>query len=263
MLNKTELPENILNDVSGVVHSAGQIVNSYFGKKLQQVDKADGYATAADLESEKLLISGLSKILPQATFLAEESGKSAGDGEFCWVIDPLDGTTNFVQGLPYFCVSVALTKNSVPVLGVVYNPLSDELFAAQQGVGAFLNRAPISTSTRDDMKKCFFGVSFSYHTSDDYQRSWKAARLIRGKSFSMRHMGSAALDLAHVACGRLDGTFFEKLHWWDVAAGLCIANVAGAIATDFKGKSIDLGFDSCIVAPEKVHVKMLDLLKKC
>lgn len=256
-----KLNKQFLEDVAGSVRTAGHIVANYFGKDLQQIAKSEGHATQADLETEQCLINKLTTLFPQAAVLAEESCNQAQQAEYCWVIDPLDGTTNFSRGLPYFAVSVALTKNNWPILGVIYNPVLDELFYGATGLGLYCNGKLLLPLVGRVMGQSLIGISFSYQTADDYKSLWLAAQAVRAQAYSVRQFGSAALDLAHLAAGRIDGVFFKSLHWWDVAAGLCLAEVAGAKISAFDGGKIAQKFDSCVVSAPTIHTQMVSLLK--
>ncbi len=185
--------------------------------------------------------------------LAEESGSLAGaDAEFRWVVDPLDGTTNFAHGLPIFCVSIALEARGRRALGVIYDPMRDECFAARAGAGATLNGAPIAVSAAQTLESALGGTGFPYDVMDAPEETlrWFAPLLPRLRG--VRRLGSAALDLAYVACGRLDLFWEAKLHAWDVAAGILIVEEAGGRVTDFAGGSV--GIDPVQTAASNGHV---------
>lgn len=244
-----------------IVRQAGDILLSYFGNSLSCKDKAGaGFVTEADLAAEKFLIDKLSKVLPEAAFFAEESGIN-GDGDYCWVIDPLDGTTNFAHKIPYFCISVALTYKQEPILAVIYQPILKEMFTALKNKGAFLNDNPIKISNVTDFGRSFLVIGIPYETNEDYyKRFLEDISKIMKSAYAFRHFGAAALDLAYVACGRFDAIFFEDLSWWDFAAGMLMIHEAGGITSDFANKPILSTSRSFVGANKDMHGILLQLL---
>jgi myo-inositol-1(or 4)-monophosphatase len=255
--------KDIASLVEPIIRNAGQIIRSYFHKRLtwQEKENDGGFVTEADLASENYLIQALTSIISGASFFAEESGKKKGSGPYCWVIDPLDGTTNFAHGLPYFCISVALTYEDIPVFGMIYQPLLDELFYATKGKGAYLNGTKIQTSSPPFEKSLIaIGLPYAKHRSYDYllENAWVIAR----QAYAIRHFGAVALDIANVAAGRLDAVVFEDLGWWDAAAGIILVTEAGGIATDFQGKNVGPDYRSFIACgSSELQAKLVDLLK--
>lgn len=219
--------------VQDVVRQAGAIILSYYRKNLTHHTKQDGsFATEADLASEKFLIERLGVLIPGASFFAEESGVTQGN-DYCWVIDPLDGTTNFARCLPYFCVSVALTHKGQRLLGVVFNPLLDELFYAAQGYGAFLNGNRLQVHQEKKLARACIGFSLPYekkHTS-----LCNLVCQIEPRVYTCRVMGAAALDIAYCAAGRFDATIFDGLFWWDVAAASLLVEEASGVVSELNG----------------------------
>lgn len=250
--------KNWLPILEPIVKKAGEIVLSYFGKPLKYIKKAQGFATEADLASEQFLITSLKKVFPQAGIFAEESGIN-NPSEYMWVIDPLDGTTNFARGISYFCVSIALSHNEVPVVGIIYNPISEELFFAQYNNEAVLNSKKIKVSTPRKFSQALIGLGLGYNPRKRSKRVDAAQYIIR-QAAGVRHMGAAALDLANVACGRLDGVLFGGLGWWDVAAGKIIIERAGGMITDFQGNSIKPDFKTCMAGGDMVYKELLKQL---
>jgi myo-inositol-1(or 4)-monophosphatase len=204
----------------------------------------------------------LAGLLPGAQFFAEESGaRGDGDAPYCWVIDPLDGTTNFAHGLPYFCISVALTYQGTPVFGMVYQPLTRELMHAQTGHGAWLNGERIRTSSLP-FEQAVIALGLPYIKRQEYDELVSKGREIARQAYAVRHMGAVALDLAYVACGRLEGSILRKLGWWDIAAGVVLVSEAGGAVSDLEGRSVNADYTSCIASNTlDVHQKLLDLLK--
>jgi len=248
---------DLIQQIEPIIKEAGTILVSYFQKSFNYKLVDGHYVTDADLKSEQFLKRSLGEILPQASFIAEESGKS-GDSEYCFVIDPLDGTTNFVQGIPYFCISVALTFNNQPILATVYDPLRDEFFFAQRGLGAFLNGNKINISNKRRFSDCCIATNISYLIKDINQLS--GLLKVRNNALTMRVMGSAALDQAYVACGRLDGAFFNELKWWDVAAGMLLIGESGGIVTDFGYDEITPDFKSYVAGQEEIYNQLIKFL---
>ncbi|MCF7899894.1 inositol monophosphatase [Candidatus Babeliales bacterium] len=223
-------PELVLQ-VEGIIKEAGELLCSYFTKTVERNVKSDGsFATEADIASEKFLIQKLAPLIKDAGFIAEESGEKKAP-VYNWVIDPLDGTTNFAQGLPYFCISVALTKNDIPLFGVIYQPLLKEYFYALQGCGAFLNGKKIAVSNRKKIDESIVIVATPYVKSKEF---FKSMNSVEHKVYTFRTFGAAALDQAYCAAGRADIVMFQDLSWWDVAAGMLIIQEAGGVASTFQ-----------------------------
>ncbi len=238
--------------VEPVLKRAGSIVFSYWNKPLQLHMKQEGFYTQADIASEQFLIKELGTLLPEATMWAEESGMEASnESGYRWVIDPLDGTTNFAHSIPYFCISVALTYNDIPVFGAIYSPITDELFHAQAGNGAFLNGKPIRVSDSGSVSKAIIGFGLAYKNSQRVPVV-DLAQKMADKAYGVRHLGAVALDLAFVAAGRLDGVVFTNLSWWDVAAGVLLIQEAGGRVATFEGAPIGPDFKTCIGGDERI-----------
>ena len=247
--------------VEPIMCKAGDILLSYQAKQLTRTQKEEhGFVTEADLASEQFLISELSKIMPEASFCAEESGISGSTtSDYSWVIDPLDGTTNFSYGLPYYCISVALTYRDEPQFGMIYQPLLGELFYAQKGMGAFLNGQPITVSAPEDFNKSLIAVGLPYPAQERVNMVGMAQQ-VAGKAHGIRHFGAIALDLAYVAAGRLDGVMFGGLAWWDVAAGMLLIQEAGGLVSDFQGNQLNPAYRTCIGGGPMVHATVKDIV---
>lgn len=245
--------------VEAAVRKSGKILLSYFNTALDLHHKKDGsFATDADLASERYLIESLSKVLPEAGFYAEESGIT-NPSEYMWVIDPLDGTTNFAQGIPYFCIAVALTRNDERILGVVYQPCLDELFYAAKGCGATLNGKKIEVSKKKEFSQAVIGCSLS-HSID--HKLYNAISLLEPKVYSVRLMGASALDIAYCASGRFDGVFFGELCWWDIAAGSLVLEEAGGQVSTRDEQLLTNQARSFIGGPELIYKELAPLIKK-
>lgn len=189
-----------------------------------------------DKTAEERLVAGLSEILPQATFVTEESTIENKISEYYWIIDPLDGTTNFLHGIPHFSISVALIYNEKPIIGIIHDVMRSECYVAVTKQGAFLNDEPIKVSQSQNILTSVLGMGFPYSQYGSMEKVAKALHYFLYKARGLRRMGSAALDLAYVAAGRLDGFYEVNLNAWDVAAGICIVKEAGGIVQDFSGK---------------------------
>jgi len=258
MINDIDLRDR----VEPIIRAAGNIPLSYLAQARslpRHEKKGAGFVTKADLESEQLLIEELSKVLPEADFFAEESGVS-GDGEYRWVIDPLDGTTNFAHGLPHFCLSVALTHKNKAVFGMIYQPVLNELFWAQKEKGAWLNGKKLAVATTDSLESSLLVVGSPYLTKGSYQDFLKQVCTVAPHIYAFRYPGAIALDLAYVACGRFDGIFFHGLPWWDFAAGDLLIREAGGKTSDFEGNTIDLNSSSLVGGGSAVYQSLLEML---
>jgi len=254
-----KIDKRLVAQISEIARQAGEVVLTHFGNSLTLKEKPDaGFVTQADTEAESFIIEQLAQIDPLIPVWAEESGKSADNSDWYWVIDPLDGTTNFAHNIPYFCVSIALTHKDEPQLGVIYNPLRKELFVASKGNGATVNGKDIHVS-RKLFKDAFIAVSIPYLENPFLSATLEDICLV-GELVDVRSMGSAALDLAEVAAGRFDGAFFHRLEWWDIAAGVVILQEAGAEVTDFSGKPITPQYQSLIAGSQSIYEKLLPLL---
>lgn len=249
--------KNWRQELEPIIRQAGDIVLSYYGKQLVRTQKErHGFVTQADIASEEFLIKALSRVVPEASFWAEESGKSGkSDSEYCWVIDPLDGTTNFSYGLPYFCISIALTHHDIPQVGIIYQPLLNELFYAERGKGAFLNGNTISVSAPDQFGQALIAIGFPY-PRDERAQVIDIAQAVAAQAHSIRHFGAIALDLAYIAAGRADGVLFAGLAWWDLAAGMLLIQEAGGTITDFDGNQLKPSYRSCLGASSLVYDRL-------
>lgn len=244
-----------------ILKEAGQLLLSFWHKGVGETQKENGYFTEADIQTERFLKEKLYQLKP-ADFWAEESGfEKHEDNGFHWVIDPLDGTTNFAHHVPYFCVSVALTEQDQPIVAAIYNPILDEFFYAERGAGAEMNGQRIAISHPESFSQAIIGVSLSYKHQERLDVINIAGEVSR-EARAIRHYGAVALDLANMACGRIDGVLFARLFWWDVAAGLLLVQEAGGNITEFDGRPIDSTFQSCVAGSDLVWHKLRKLARK-
>lgn len=248
--------------VEPIIRSAGTLIMDYFHKgsfAIEYKPGDQGLVTQADKECQKYLIAQLQKVLPQAGIIAEEAEPDETTGQYCWVIDPLDGTTNFAHGIPYFCISVALTEYGRPIFGVIYQPTSDEFFWAQEGYGAYLNNSKIQACDPIGVLKENLVVGVPY-LSTVYEKLFFELQREQAHKYTVRKMGSVLLDIAYVASGRMNGVFFTDLAWWDVAAGVVLIEQAGGIITDFKGQKVLQGYVSCVAGTPAVHEALITFI---
>ncbi|MBL8699955.1 MAG: inositol monophosphatase [Alphaproteobacteria bacterium] len=215
----------------GLVRDFGEV------EHLQVSVKGPGdFVSNADRNSERILREELERARPGYGFLMEEGGEIAGDGTNRWIIDPLDGTTNFLHGIPQFCISVALERSGEVVAGIVYNPIQDELYWAERGHGAFLNERRLRVSGRRNLEDALIGTGIPFGDRGDHAVYLRTLAAVMNRTAGTRRAGAAALDLAYVAAGRLDGFWEFGLHPWDIAAGMILIREAGGFVEDLGGR---------------------------
>jgi myo-inositol-1(or 4)-monophosphatase len=252
----------LLENAKDLAYAAGKILREqlYSDFTIEYKGEID-LVTDADKAAEALLTKAITTAYPQHALLTEEGGKLGNpDSQYLWVIDPLDGTTNFAHRLPYFSVSIALLENGRPIIGVVYNPIADEMFAAEQGYGAWLNDEPIKVSQTPTLKQSLLCTGFPYDMSVPNNNLDKYANLVKETQGVLR-LGSAALDLCYVACGRLDGFWEMHLKPWDMAAGALIAQEAGATVTGISKEELDLTAGEIAATNGLIHQALMEQIK--
>jgi len=253
----------LLNFAIQTARDAGSILADRMGRTLQVSNKGDiDLVTEADLASEKLIIERIKSHYPRHAILAEESGAIqtvTGQSDWRWIVDPLDGTTNYAHGYPCFCVSIALERAGSIELGVIYDPVRDEVFAAERGQGATLNDRSVRVSAVDDLNAAMLCTGFPYNVRErpDFARDFANFTM---KAQAVRRDGSAALDLAYLACGRFDGFWEDGLNAWDIAAGVILIEEAGGRLTDFNGASLDIYTPKVLASNGLIHDKMMQVL---
>ncbi len=218
--------------------------------------------TEYDLKSEQFITSQIARTFPHHSILAEEGGETQNKSSYIWIIDPLDGTTNYAHGYPAFCVSIGLEIDGEPTLGAVYDPVHNELFYAADGQGAYVNRKRIHVSAENTLLGALLATGFPYDIAesdidnlDNFARMYKVAQ-------GIRRGGSAALDLCYLACGRFDGFWELKLHPWDTAAAVVIVSEAGGKISDFKGRKYSIYGSELLASNGKIHRQMQKILLK-
>lgn len=268
MSNDASSVQSWVPKASEIAREAGARLREFFAQGVETEYKGDvDLVTVADRTAEKLIRSRLSEVFPDHGIYGEEGTRDRLEGEFRWYVDPLDGTTNFAHGFPQFCVSMGLeqrpsdlkpTEDGTLVAGVIYDPLRDELFSAEKGKGAFLNGKPMRTSSIPRLAEALLATGFpsrKRHASPNihfYQE-------FTLRSHGVRRAGSAALDLAYVAAGRLEGFWEFNLNPWDTAAGILLVEEAGGRVTDFKGRHFRIDSHEILASNGDIHEELLAL----
>ena len=213
-----------------------------------------------DVNSEKIIVEGLKKILPEAGFLTEEKTISESNHSLRWIIDPLDGTTNFIHGVPPYSLSIALEQKGKLLVGIVYEINLDECFYAWKDGGAFLNGKKISVTKTSSLRDSLTATGFPYKEFPEMNRFFSTLRFLFNNTHGVRRLGSAAVDLVYVACGRFDGFFEYNLNPWDVAGGALIVKEAGGMVTDFSGGNNFLFGKEIIACNPNIYSEFLDVV---
>jgi myo-inositol-1(or 4)-monophosphatase len=247
-----------LKAARGLIRDFGEV------EQLQVSVKGPGdFVSTADLKAEKTLRVELGKARPAFGFLMEESGGTPGkDEHHRWIVDPLDGTTNFLHGIPHWAISIALERDGEVVAGVVYEPLRDEMFWAEKGAGAYVNDRRLRVSGRRNMGDAVIGTGIPFRERGDHPAYLETLAAVMGQTSGVRRFGSASLDLAYVAAGRLDGFWEFGLAAWDIAAGILLVREAGGYVTDFAGGHGLPPSGDLIAANDHLHLPLAQLLKQ-
>jgi myo-inositol-1(or 4)-monophosphatase len=259
---KTQRGTRLLNFAIQTARDAGRILADRMGRALQVSNKGDiDLVTEADLASEKLIIERIKSHYPRHGILAEESGATevVGQSDWRWIVDPLDGTTNYAHGYPCFCVSIGLARAGSLELGVIYDPIRDELFVGERGQGATLNDRSIRVSEVDDLNASMLCTGFPYNVRErpNFARDFANFTM---EAQAVRRDGSAALDLAYLACGRFDGFWEDGLNAWDVAAGVLLIEEAGGRVSDFAGAPLSIYAPKVLASNGLIHDRMMQVL---
>jgi len=254
----------VLNIAIKAARRAGSVINraSFDIDKLTIERKAhNDFVSEVDRAAEQAIIQVLKEAYPQHSILAEESGLQDNNSEYQWIIDPLDGTTNFLHGFPQYCVSIALSVKGVVQHGVIFDPVRNDLFTASKGAGAFLNDRRIRVSKTLHLKDALLGTGFPYKEFSNFDRYIATFEELTQKSSGVRRSGAAALDLAYVAAGRFDGFWEMGLSPWDVAAGGLLVQEAGGLIADFKGEGDWLNSGTVVCGTPKVFAQVLSVIQ--
>jgi len=260
------LKSAVINVMEMAAQKAGRKLNRDFGEvehlQVSRKGPAD-FVSSADLKAEKIIKEELFRARPNIAFLLEEEGRiDLGDGSGRWIVDPLDGTTNFLHGIPHFCISIALEQNNEITAAVIYNPITDETFWAEKGRGAFLNDMKIRVSARRDMKQSLLATGIPFHGTQGHKPFIHNLEAIMGEVSGVRRFGSAALDLAYVASGKYEGFWEANLQKWDIAAGILLVREAGGSVTTFDGRNKAYETGEILATNNLIHGPMTRLLSK-
>lgn len=256
----------LVNVMARAAEKAGRSLVRDFGEvenlQVSRKGPAD-FVSAADHKAEQTLRAELAKARPAFGFLMEESGAVAGaaEGGERWIVDPLDGTSNFLHGIPFWCISIGVERQGEVIAGVIYNPVFDELYWAEKGRGAYLNDRRLRVSPRRNLADCLFGVGAPFAGHGDPVRFGDEMIEFLPKIAGIRRLGSAALDLAYVASGRFDAYWEGSINAWDVAAGIVLVTEAGGFVTEADGKRDPLSGGSILAANPHLHMEVLRGLK--
>ena len=247
-----------------VCRKAAKILIRDFGEieNLQVSLKGPGnFVTASDLKVEKILVEELQKARPTYSILSEEVGQINNDESFKWIIDPIDGTSNFLHGIPHFAISIGLEHDKEIICGIIYDPIKDEIFTAEKGNGAYLNNKRMRVSSRSKLKDCIICTGGHTRDSKDRELALEEYKKFSSKVFiPIRKFGSASLDMAYVAAGRCDGYWQRDLSYWDIAAGIILVKESGGFVTDFNGENRYIQNKTILVTNSKINKEMIEVL---
>lgn len=263
-MNKDEI-QHALKTAQSIALEAGEILKKYWGN-LHHIERktfAWDLVTEADKESEKLIRERINASFPHHNLLCEESGLTeTEETDYLWCVDPLDGTTNYTHQYPMVSVSIALLEKGNPLVGVIYNPVHNELFSAGLGLGAQLNGQKIAVSTVEDLETSLLVTGFSYDRKTAVETNYREFCYLTHLTQGVRRGGSAALDLAYVAAGRVDGYWERGLQPWDIAAGTLIVQEAGGLVTLYNKEPIDLFSGKILATNKKIHTPLSDAIQQ-
>lgn len=256
----------LLNVMVDAARKAGRSLTRDFGEveNLQVSHKGPAdFVSAADRKAEQILRDELLRVRPGWSFLGEESGVTEGtDPEHRWIVDPLDGTTNFLHGIPIFAISIAAERRGQLIAGVIYNPVMDELYVAERGGGAFMNDRRLRVAARHKLEECVIGTGIPFLGHGDHPRYLRQMGTVMSEVAGIRRCGAASIDLAWVASGRLDGFWEQPLNPWDIAAGILMIREAGGFVTDVDGGDRMFETGGIVAGNENVQRRLLSLVAK-
>lgn len=264
MLSRPQEREDLCREVCHIAKQAGSFMFGEIHKVTNGhiIEKEiNSLVSYVDIETEKMLVRELNDLIPGAGFITEEGTVAIGEKDWNWIIDPLDGTTNFLFGLPFYCVSIALSHRGQLVLGVVYEPNQDECFYAWKDGGAWLNGKKLQVNQHNTLSTSLIATGFPYQTTEMTDKLYDVLKYAVSNTRGIRRLGSAALDLAYVACGRFDTYYEATLNPWDMAAGVLLVHEAGGVVTDFKGGQDYLNTGEVIAGSPLVHPHFLEIIK--
>ena len=240
-----------------LIRDFGEIEN------LQVSLKGPGdFVTNCDKKVEKILIDELLKARPSYSILSEEIGEINNDDSFKWIIDPIDGTSNFFHGVPHFAISIGLEHNKEIICGIIYDPIKDEMFTAEKGNGSYLNNQRMRVSSRSKLEDCMIFTGGPKREAKNRELALKEYYKFSIKILTpIRKLGSASLDMAYVAAGRCDGFWQRNLNYWDIAAGIILVKEAGGFVTDFNGENEYIQNKTILATNAKINKEMIEVLK--
>ncbi len=253
----------MIDSVIEISKIAGQIIREGFRKNFSVEFKSNesDLVTDIDKESEKTIVNYIKKKFKNHQILAEETGSIKASSEYLWVIDPLDGTTNFAHGLPIFAVSIGVQKNNETICGVVYDVMRDVIYAAEINGGAYENSKKIFVSSNQNLSHSLLVTGFPYNIKSNPNHAIEKFNLFLKKARAIRRLGSAAIDFCYVANGVFDGFWEVHLHPWDICAGKLIVEEAGGLVTDFSNRPVKIFSKQILASNAKIHAKMLKILQ--
>ena len=253
----------MINDIIQISKEAGELIRNAFGKTHSIEFKTNelNLVTETDKASEKLITEFIRKKYPSHGILAEEGSDLNRSAEYLWVIDPLDGTTNFAHGLPIFSVSIGLQRNGLTIAGVIYDVMRDVIFSADKNNGSFENGKRISVNKNSNLGRGMLVTGFPYDIRENPDKAFERFIEFLKSSRAIRRLGSAAIDFCYVANGVFDGFWEVSLHPWDLCAGKLIVEEAGGLVTDFDGNPIDIYTKRILATNGLVHQKMIDVMR--
>lgn len=264
-----KMSEEQTGAILGTAVTAARTAGDFILKHLGQLTSADihvkqtfDFVTRADLQSESIILEAIGRKFPTHSFLTEESETAETPREFRWIIDPLDGTTNYIHGFPVFAVSIALEHKGDIVIGVVFDPLRDELFHAVKGQGSYLNNKRINVSAVSSIQSSLVSTGFPFRKKEMTDSYLRVFSEVFHEVSDLRRAGSAALDLAYVASGRCDGFFELNLSPWDIAAGSLLIGEAGGCISDFRGENSYMKSGNVVAGNQFVHSQLVKIINK-
>lgn len=252
----------MLKNVIEVSKIAGEIIKEGFGQQfaIEYKTNESNLVTEIDKKSEEAIISYIKKNFPGHGIIAEESGTEMSDSEYTWVIDPIDGTTNFAHGLPIFSVSIGVTRKDEIICGAIYDVMRDTIYTAEKGSGAFANDARINVSKNSNLATSVLVTGFPYNIKENPDNAIEKFGEFVKASRAVRRLGSAAIDMCYVAQGVFDGFWEVSLNPWDICAGILLVREAGGVVTDYADNEIDIFSKQVLATNGHVHNAMLDVL---
>lgn len=263
MVETTNNLQNYLEIATEAALAAGSLLKEYWGNlsQIEEKGRSGDLVTNADRASEQVILEIIQRHFPEHGILAEESGKQENQQQnYCWAIDPLDGTTNYAHQYPVYAVSISLLINGTPQLGVVYNPVREELFRAAKGLGVTCNRRPIQVSQTDQLINSLLVTGFAYDRRERQDNNYAEFCHLLNLAQGVRRSGSAAVDLADVAMGRVDGYWERGISLWDIAAGIVLVEEAGGVISAYDGSSLVLEEGRLVATNPALHPSLTQAL---